>query len=100
VNSIVQNFEQVLCNMRAAGYGNEAISYMLALLQHGLMAPQDVWLTHSGVGVCRGMQGPVETLGCVGGSRADPSDTGHARVSTGEESHVVKPAVQDGASPL
>ncbi len=28
-----------------AGYGTEAISYIAGMLQHGLVAPEDLWIT-------------------------------------------------------
>lgn len=31
------------------GYGTEAISYVAGLLQHGLVAPEDLWITQVGL---------------------------------------------------
>lgn len=31
-----------------AGYGQEAISYVVPLLDHGLVSPRDLWLSQSG----------------------------------------------------
>ena len=39
-----------------AGYGTEAVDYVVGLLEGGLIRPHDMWLSQSGDGVAHTMQ--------------------------------------------